>query len=147
MLRILCRFFEKKLRKKLSCRKVFGSFQKNYARPLSILCRLPKASLLREVATRASKRLAMRLTEGVFCAALSTTADPFCRRDELCSSAGVQRTPLRVILSGVRPRFYLRFARCCFAVRLRSASLRMTRADAVETRRANGNAVRISQGD
>ena len=55
--------------------------------------------------------------------------------------------PLRVILSGVRPRFHLRFARCCFAVRLRSASLRMTRADAVETRRANGNAVRISQGD
>ena len=55
--------------------------------------------------------------------------------------------PLRVLLSGVRPRFYLRFARCCFAVRLRSASLRMTRADVVETRRANGNAVRISQGD
>ena len=26
------RFFEKKLRKKLSCRKVFGSFQKKYAR-------------------------------------------------------------------------------------------------------------------
>ena len=35
--------------------------------------------------------------------------------------------PLRVILSGVRPRFHLRFARCCFAVRLRYASLRMTR--------------------
>ena len=33
----------------------------------------------------------------------------------------------RVILSGVRPRFHLRFARCCFAVRLRYASLRMTR--------------------
>ena len=30
----LCRFFEKKLRKKLSCRKVFGSFQKKYARRL-----------------------------------------------------------------------------------------------------------------
>ena len=36
--------------------------------------------------------------------------------------------PLRVILSGVRPRFHLRFARCCLAVRLRYASLRMTRA-------------------
>ena len=35
--------------------------------------------------------------------------------------------PLRVILSGVRPRFHLRFARCCFAVRLHYASLRMTR--------------------
>ena len=34
---------------------------------------------------------------------------------------------LRVILGGVRPRFHLRFARCCFAVRLRYASLRMTR--------------------
>ena len=34
MLRVLCRFFEKKLRKKLSCRKVFGSFQKKYARRL-----------------------------------------------------------------------------------------------------------------
>ena len=53
---------------------------------------------------------------------------------------------LRVILSGVRPRFHLRFARCCFTVRLRYAPLRMTRADAVETRRANSNAVRISQG-
>ncbi len=41
-----------------------------------------------------------------------------------------QVLPLRVILSRVRPRFHLRFARCCFAVRLRSASLRMTRADA-----------------
>ena len=30
----LGRFFEKKLRKKLSCRKVFGSFQKKYARRL-----------------------------------------------------------------------------------------------------------------
>ncbi len=52
---------------------------------------------------------------------------------------------LRVILSGVRPRFHLRFARCCLAVRLRYASLRMTRADVVETRRANGYAVRISR--
>ena len=34
-----------------------------------------------------------------------------------------------VILSEVRPRFHLRFARCCFAVRLRYASLRMTRTD------------------
>ena len=37
------------------------------------------------------------------------------------------RASPRVILSGVRPRFHLRFARCCFAVRLRYASLRMTR--------------------
>ena len=56
-----------------------------------------------------------------------------------------QVLPLRVILSEVRPGFHLRFSRCCFAVRLRCASLRMTRADVVETRRANGYAVRISQ--
>ena len=28
MIKVLCRFFEKKLRKKLSCRKVFGEFSK-----------------------------------------------------------------------------------------------------------------------
>ncbi len=52
---------------------------------------------------------------------------------------------LRVILSGVRPRSCSANASHCFAVRLRFTSLRMTRADAVETRRANSNAVRILQ--
>ena len=52
---------------------------------------------------------------------------------------------LRVILSVVRPRSCSADASHCYAVRLRYASLRMTRADAVETRRANSNAVRISQ--
>ena len=49
------------------------------ANPDGVIChfvrKVTQASLLREVATRASKRLAMRLTEGVFCSALSTTAD------------------------------------------------------------------------
>ena len=54
---------------------------------------------------------------------------------------------LRVILSVVRPRSCSADASHCYAVRLRYASLRMTRADAVETRRANSNAVRISRGN
>ena len=54
---------------------------------------------------------------------------------------------LHVILSVVRMRFCSAHTSHCYAVRLRYASLRMTRADAVETRRANSNAVRISQGN
>ena len=52
---------------------------------------------------------------------------------------------LRVILSVVRPRSCSADASHCYAVRLRYASLRMTRADAVETRRATAFGGRISR--
>ena len=72
---------------------------------------------------------------------------PYCLKTQVATAPFVFRKvlSLRVILSVIRPRSHFRY--CSVPLRsptpFRFASFRMTRANAVETRRANGTTVRI----